>query len=387
MKSIRFGYARFGIVVAACSAAVVACSSGTSSPADTGGGTGGSFTGAGGGVTGGGVTGGGVTGGGVTGGGVTGGGVTGGGVTGNGGASGGGGAKPGGGGTSVGGATMTGNLTIVGSVTKCTDTPAAPPSTTVNACNITGCTNAHCVADANVPASFTDKTLLAKCGDGTYCIPDDYIVTSGKFLPKTCTSLVGAEGRCISKCIPQVNVQLTTLPKDVCADTELCAPCFNPIDGADTKACNEGCDTGPVNKTPVVFTPCGAGLGVCVPPALVTDPGQKAALNKVDDPTGKPGTACTQKDAAGAFYLCAPIEKAKNQAYNFPVCHSDSLAAAFGTITNSTGQTGGCVPAYLVPSAKQSLVAVNDCTGTGVKCAPCTDPTVTGNPASGACPP
>jgi hypothetical protein len=374
MSSIRFRYVSFGIVVAAGSAALVACSSsGSSAPPADNQGTGG-FTGSAGGANPGGGTQ------------PQGGANPGGGTQAQGGTNPSGGTKATGGTTtSVGGATMAGDIKIVGSVAKCADTPATAPAGSVNACTMMGCTAAHCVPDASVPAG-TDKTLLAKCPDQSYCIPDDYIATTGKFLPKTCKSLEGAEGRCISKCIPQVNVQLTTLPKDVCADTELCAPCFNPIDGSDTHACNEGCDTGPVNKTPVKFDTCGGGLGVCVPPSLVKDPTQLAALKAVDDPTGAPGKGCTKKDAAGDSYLCAPTLKAKDQSAPFPVCTPTTIGALLA-LKNMAGQAGGCVPNYIVPSGSQSLVAQDTC-ATGEKCAPCTNPlsTPTGNMPSGACP-
>jgi hypothetical protein len=240
------------------------------------------------------------------------------------------------------------------------------------------------VPTAQIPAG-TDTSLLAPCPDGSLCTPDDYIATQGKFLVKKCASLLGAEGRCISKCVPQVAKQLTTLPKDVCADNELCAPCWNPIDGTDTKACSQGCDTGaPAAKT--VFTSCGAGLGVCVPPSLVSDPTQLAALKAVDDPTGKPGTGCTQTDSSGASYLCAPTLKAADQSAQFTQCTPTSIGALLA-LKNMAGQAGGCVPKYIVPSGSQSLVNQDTCP-TGWVCAPCTNPlsTPTANAPSGACP-
>jgi hypothetical protein len=133
-------------------------------------------------------------------------------------------------------------------------------------------------------------------------------------------------------------------------------------------------------------TECGACLGVCVPPASVTDADLKAALNAVDDPTGKPGTGCTQKDASGAFYLCAPKLKARDQSAQFPVCTPTSIGALLA-LANMAGQKGGCVPAYIVPSGSQTLVAQDTCV-TGEKCWTCTNPlsTPTGNMPSGACP-
>jgi hypothetical protein len=159
--------------------------------------------------------------------------------------------------------------------------------------------------------------------------------------------------------------------------TERCAPCFNPIDGSDTKACSQGCDTGPANKTPVTFPVCGDGEGVCVPPSLVTDPNQLMALQGIDDPSGK----CTD-----TTQVCAPKLKAQNQAANFASCTSTSVVAILFTAT-STGQKTACVPKYIVPMAQQSLINQDDCQ-TNELCAPCLNPTSTpANAPTGACPP
>lgn len=286
-----------------------------------------------------------------------------------------------GGGVSVGGMTGTGTLKITGSVTAC-GTPPPPPAGSVSACTLTGCTAAHCVPKAQIPAG-ANSALLAQCPDGSFCTPDDYIATSGQFLPKTCKSLLGAEGRCISKCVPQVNTQLATLPPDTCAPSELCAPCFNPLDSTDTHACDQGCDKGAANKTPVVFVKCGgpANLGVCVPPSLVTAPSQQTALKGIDNPDGK---------CADGTSLCAPVQKAANQAFKFAPCASTSLGYTLSGALPS-GQKAACVPYYLVPSGKLGLVDAGDCpqpagapTGKGFICAPCLDPTA-GNASTGAC--
>jgi hypothetical protein len=225
-------------------------------------------------------------------------------------------------------------------------------------------------------------------------VPDAYVVTQGVFQVKKCTSLLSAEGRCISTCIPQVNTQLTTLPKDVCGDGELCAPCYNPIDGTDTHACTQGCGDAPANTTPVKFQECGGGLGVCVPQGLVTDPVQLQALKNVDDPTactagcpsGTP-SACTGSDSSGT-YVCAPKTKAQDQSSQFATCTMTSVAAILTTMKNSAGTLSACVPKYLVPSGKQPLLLQDGCK-TGEMCAPCYDPTSTptANMATGACAP
>jgi hypothetical protein len=275
---------------------------------------------------------------------------------------------------SVGGQSSASDIKIVGSTTLCPGAMPMVPSTQVASCSSMTCTGAHCLPMDQIPMG-TDTTTLAKCPDGSFCTPDDYIATQGKFLVKTCTSLEGAEGRCISTCVPQVSKQIDQLPKDVCMDSERCAPCYNPIDGSDTHACNQGCDM-IKNTTPVLFAKCGIAMsdttmtpkGLCVPKSLVPM-----------DLQGIP------QDTCAADHLCAPTEKVKDLNYNFPMCMPGGLSA-LGLMKNMAGQAGGCVPPYLVGSMSTLLVA-DVCTG-GDLCAPCTNPlsTPTANAPTGACP-
>jgi hypothetical protein len=119
--------------------------------------------------------------------------------------------------------------------------PAVDPST-LPACCEDWVGGAHCVAD--VPSEL--QGVLGPCDGGGYCVPDPFIETGGVFTPETCASLSGAEGRCLSGCVPQVKDYWGILPQDVCGDTERCVPCVNPIDGTDTGACaiSFSCDGG-----------------------------------------------------------------------------------------------------------------------------------------------
>jgi hypothetical protein len=276
---------------------------------------------------------------------------------------------------SVGGQSSASDIKIVGSTTLCMGAMPMIPMTQVSSCSSMTCTGAHCLPMDQIPMG-TDITQLAKCPDMTsYCTPDDYIATQGKFLVKTCTSLEGAEGRCISTCIPQVAKQIDQLPKDVCMDSERCAPCYNPIDGTNTHACDQGCDM-IKNTTPVTFAKCGiyamdsskTPKGLCVPKSLVP-------MNLQGIP----------QDTCASDHLCAPIEKVKDLSYNFPTCMPGGAAALLGLMKNMAGQVGGCVPPYLAGS-NASLLTADVCTG-GDLCAPCTNPLSTpANQPTGACP-
>jgi hypothetical protein len=267
----------------------------------------------------------------------------------------------------AGGLTSTSDIKIVGSVTQCPGTSPQLPAGQIPACTSQTCQAAHCVPAAEIPPG-TDTSLLGKCPDGSFCTPDDYIATYGQFLTKTCASVDGAEGRCISTCIPRVAEQLERLPQQNCAPSERCAPCYDPIDGADTGACSQGCDAGPTQPK-YQFTVCGNGRGLCVPKELV--PAELQAAVPVD--------TCTQPD-----HVCAPTEKVKDLNYNFPACTpSNPVTAAAQPGPN--GQKGGCVPAYLVTDPVQITFLLQDSCQAGELCAPCTNP-LANNAPTGACP-
>ena len=74
-------------------------------------------------------------------------------------------------------------------------------------------------------------------------MPDTLIETGGNFILPTCTSVFGAEGRCLSTCVPQLADTADSLPQDICDENERCTPCFDPLqDGAPpTGACELSC--------------------------------------------------------------------------------------------------------------------------------------------------
>jgi hypothetical protein len=132
--------------------------------------------------------------------------------------------------------------------------------------------------------------LLADCNATQKCVPQTVAEGAGRAIAKSCTSLLGAEGRCTSQCVPLVAERATQLPKDVCEGNDLCAPCYDPRTGADTLACKQGCDPGPT-QPPKTFAKCCSSRGLCVPPSLA---GAQA-----------PNLA---KDSCSADLLCAPSE-------------------------------------------------------------------------------
>lgn len=306
--------------------------------------------------------------------------------------------------------------------------PATLDPTTFPPCTL--CDNAHCVPTSTVQATapnFVDQ--LQDCPDGTSkCVPDEMIATVGKFLFKTCTSLLNAEGRCVPICVKQVLAQKDRLPQDVCQTDERCAPCYDPTNGQPTGACNAGCDPGPVNTTPVLFAKCckpsGATepLGSCVPKTLVpaslqsalsqdtcTDPTTLCAPDSFIGTSGTGPVKCKSLEVLPGQYAegrCVPacVPQVQQQANQLPqdVCQAGEKCAPCynpidGSVTGSctavatdqptqpklqftqcckdttTGTTHGlCVPKSIVPAANQSLPAQECPTTTGdpYLCAP-----------------
>jgi hypothetical protein len=128
---------------------------------------------------------------------------------------------------------------------------------------------AHCLDAKLVAPAMAGK--LAKCPTGL-CVPDTFIASGGQFIPATCASLGGGEGRCMSEVLPDIGAQRDRLPRSTCGGRELCAPCFSPVDGSDTGACRISCDPGP-KKPPYLFPSCctlaGTPRGRCVPSATI----------------------------------------------------------------------------------------------------------------------
>jgi hypothetical protein len=206
------------------------------------------------------------------------------------------------------------------------------------------CPDAHCV-----PASALEPDQVAQLGDcpggGGKCVPDAFIRSGGKFVVASCRSLIGAEGRCLPSCLPQIDVQKDRLPLDSCKQGELCAPCYDPTNGSDTGACKVSCDPGP--KEPAKqFDKCCGDLGLCVPKDSV--PTTQASSLGVD--------VCT-----GTDMLCAPATLVDPSAVP-PTCESVG------------GAEGRCLPACLPAVASQQRLLPQSTCGEGHLCAPCYDP-------------
>ena len=209
---------------------------------------------------------------------------------------------------------------------------------------------AHCLAAALV----TDAKQAAELGscttkDGSpgLCAPDVAIRTGGNFVPKTCASVGGVEGRCLNSALPKIAAQASMLSRGACEAEELCAPCFSPLDGTSTGACTQSCDPGP--KGPAVeFGQCCGGAGRCVPSSLV--------------PASKREKLAACHGAAGGN-LCAPNE---TLAPDYAPTSCEGFALLLGG-----RYSGACVSECVPTKFFQNLVLKQGTCNAGAQCVPC----------------
>ncbi|MBM4357563.1 MAG: hypothetical protein FJ096_05570 [Deltaproteobacteria bacterium] len=94
---------------------------------------------------------------------------------------------------------------------------------------------AHCIASVT---SWPELAIFAgACASGGYCVPDALIQNGGIFTPKSCASIGGASGACLSTVFPEIDKNKAFMPQDVCATDERCVPCVSPLDQTETGAC------------------------------------------------------------------------------------------------------------------------------------------------------
>ncbi|MGZ3450787.1 MAG: hypothetical protein ACXVEF_14390 [Polyangiales bacterium] len=216
------------------------------------------------------------------------------------------------------------------------------------------CGGAHCLPPSVVPTDLSSK--LADCTTGAgKCVPDDLIASGGEFIPKTCHSIAGNEGRCLSSCLPDVAAQATMLPRDVCADTEKCVPCTNPLDGKDTGACKLSCDPGPTEPAKPL-PKCCKDRGSCVPASAA----------------GSAAKNLTQDSCADKADVCAP-DVFLHKTWKRIDCEASTI------LLGSAGP-GVCMPECI--DGMSFLLQKGACPD-GMKCAPCKDPLT--KKSTGAC--
>ena len=221
------------------------------------------------------------------------------------------------------------------------------------------CGGMHCVPADMIPPD--QRGLLAPCTGG-FCAPDPIISTDDNWVPKSCVSVAGAEGRCLPGCLPPIAAKADFLPQSTCAAGQKCAPCFDPTSSDPTEAtgaCSIACDkpakppvvltcpwTGPAVIDPKVLPPCEPACdgSHCLPAQFVPEDrrGLLAAC---------PGGFCTPD----------------------PLIQSDDNWIP-PTCSSVAGVEGRCLTTCLPSIGGQPLLPRSTC-GLSEKCAPCFDPT------------
>lgn len=215
----------------------------------------------------------------------------------------------------------------------------------------------RCVPTALVPPENLDD--LGDCDAGNKCVPDLLVETGGNFIPKTCASVAGFEGRCLSECLPAVADQADLLPQDICDPGELCAPCYDPFDQTATGACSQSCDPGPV-EPPGMFTRCCSDRGSCIAASSIPP----------DDASSLGEDTCTAGEE-----LCVPDGFADGTFV------AQACTTNFGLL-GPEYEAGACLH-DCIPATDQLGITKGDCMD-GFKCAPCLNPLDGGAP-TGAC--
>ncbi len=195
-----------------------------------------------------------------------------------------------------------------------------------------------------LPAAFVDPKELAllggsDCSDANICVPNELIGVD----PVACqVASSGAEGRCLPSCLAGVAARGDQLRQDDCEDSDRCVPCYDPLTGASTGACDRG--AGP-SEPPIVFAPCCEGpagpSGACVPSDLL--------------PPGSPDLPA-QTCAEGT--VCAPRAVVADPTAQFPAC------------TSRRGSAGVCIEECYLPSLALSVSLGSDCEA-GQRCVDC----------------
>jgi hypothetical protein len=227
---------------------------------------------------------------------------------------------------------------------------------------------AHCLQATLVPPEFAGR--LGPCADAAYrCVPDVFVATGGDFIPPTCRSVSDSEGRCLSRVLPEVAAQADLLPVATCGAGELCVPCFSPIDGQSTGACDVSCDTGPTEPARQLAACC-EGQARCVPAAAVPAELQ-SNLEQGDCADVDDGLLCVPDDLLAYQQGTGPAP---------PACEATGFLIG--------DYTGVCLSNCLSFGLQGAALARGDCDA-GNTCAPCVNPlngTPTGAPGCPAAP-
>jgi hypothetical protein len=134
-----------------------------------------------------------------------------------------------------------------------------------------------------------------ECAEQLLCAPRRWLEDLDA-VPTACRAPGNLEGRCLPACLPQVQRVSAQLERDVCANGELCLPCYDPLTSSDTGACRIASDA-PVEPAQPYAGCCavaGVSLGICLPWQALTI-GEASALPT--DSCGGPDVRCFPRES------------------------------------------------------------------------------------------
>ncbi len=222
------------------------------------------------------------------------------------------------------------------------------------------CTAGGAVCIPKVLLPPENLSSFSDCDADNACVPNIIVASRGNFIPSTCESVFGAEGRCLSKCLPSVADKADTLPQSSCSASDACVPCFDPFTQEPTGACDQSCDPGPA-EPPVTIPSCCMGEGVCLPTETVGEKAKDLGQDNCAQNEGERVCVPTQfLDPTTSPMTCVDTFFFSD----YPgVCLPECLPAVQGLLADVTLDQQGCPDNHV--------------------CAPCDNP-VTGN-STGAC--
>jgi hypothetical protein len=214
-----------------------------------------------------------------------------------------------------------------------------------------------CTKNPTGPGSAAYGLSSCKTGEELKCVPAATAESDGGTedddggaapVPTGCrmtlasagTSGTDFEGRCVPTCFLSGDPSSANLTQSTCTDDFKCVPCFSPITGESTGACNQPGDA-PVEAAPAGFAECGDDTGFCVP-------------------MGASGGVTLPQLTCEAGDVCAPKSAVLDPSSCFARCSS-----ALGP--------GACIPAFIIPAEQRNILMKATCAD-GELCTPCVSP-------------
>jgi hypothetical protein len=168
--------------------------------------------------------------------------------------------------------------------------------------------------------------------------------------PQTCRSVGNLEGRCLSRCLPDIAATASRLEQDSCAKEELCAPCYNPQTLEASGACSTGSDH-PVEAPRTFDSCCGTGdqaAGICVPDQLLTEAQQELP---VDSCAAYPARCVPRRLVLSP---ARPLEQCVTTLSGRGLCFNECFLANTdsGAVSSlaTCGPSSRCVPCATLPA-------------------------------------